>query len=166
MTRTVDDLHPVLLDQTIRGSLVVYEVKPRPDGQIGDLTILHPTMLGIEYPKTFGHYHVPPHSETYEIQEGQGVVLVQQVDTMGKLIDFKSYPVAKGDAVTVPEGYGHVLVNTGLVDLVTLDNWDPAWAKHDYQSIIDKQGFAYYLVRGATEPELIPNPKYSISVRP
>ena len=89
------------------------------------------------------------------------MVLTQQVDTMGKITDFQNYPVVKGDVVTVPEGYAHLLVNTGQVDLVTLDNWDPQWAKHDYQSIIDKQGFAYYVVKGATGPELIPNPNYN-----
>ncbi|MCX6783718.1 MAG: hypothetical protein NT141_01430 [candidate division WWE3 bacterium] len=158
--RTINDLYPVLFDQTISGDTVIYQVEPRSDGQIGHVTTIFPVMLGPEFPKTMGHYHVPPHSETYTIKEGTGLIVIQAVDVTGAVTDFQTIPVTAGTVYTVPEGYGHLLVNLGASPLVAWDNWDEAWAQHDYEDVIKHQGFANYILKGTPVFTITPNSKY------
>jgi len=139
---------------------VVYEVTPL-TSHPGHITVVHPLMLGSEYPKTYGHYHVPPHDETYTIKSGAGLVLIQKVDEAG-LVDFKQVPVKAGDVYTVPAGFAHALVNTDSRDLVVEDDWDQNWAEHDYESVTRLHGLAYYIVRGEDDkPQIIRNRHYS-----
>lgn len=161
-TRTINDLKPVLYDQSLSDDTIVYQVEPRPDGQTGHVTTVFPVMLGVEYPKTMGHYHVPPHSETYTIIDGTGLIVMQSVDEAGAVSDFQTIPVKEGAIYTVPEGYGHLLVNLGSSPLVALDNWDEAWAKHDYESVIAKRGFASYVIKGDDDSlfKLLSNLRY------
>lgn len=161
VTRKISDLQPVLQDASLTGETVVYTVGPRPDGVTGDVTTIYPKMLGREFPKTYGHYHVPPHSETYSIKSGWAMVLTQKVDKAGQLLDFNHQLLKKGESFTVPEDYGHVLVNVGNEPLIAWDDWDPTWAKHTYGGVTAKRGFAYYVVADqGRQPQLVQNPRY------
>lgn len=162
VTHTIHDLKPIIVDQNLDGSEVIYTVGPRNDGQIGDVTTVNPVMLGTEFPHTYGHYHVPPHNETYMVQSGQGTVLVQKMDLSGQLEDFKRVDLQSGESYTVPAGYWHQLINTGPAVLVALDDWNPAWAQHTYDDVTHHHGFAYYLVKGAegSGPALLKNTNY------
>ena len=85
-----------------------------------NVTVLESGTVGGEYIKTYGHYHVGNLDETYWVEEGEGIVVLQKrkIDSNGKPIDneadsFQAITVKKGDSVFIPSGTGHLLVNTG-----------------------------------------------------
>lgn len=141
-----------------------------------NVTVLESGMVGGEYIKTYGHYHVGNLDETYWIAEGEGFVILQnrRTDERGKPIDdevesFQAVAVKKGDSVFIPSGTGHLLVNTGKAWLVTIDdspvNFDEADpvslpGHADYEPVRKMRGFAYYVVDENGKPKLKKNLKY------
>ena len=141
-----------------------------------NVTVIESGTVGGEYIKTYGHYHIGNLDETYWVEEGEGIVVLQKrkIDSNGKPIDneadsFQAITVKKGDSVFIPSGTGHLLVNTGKTWLVTIDdspvNFEevnpvslPGHA--DYESVRKMRGFAYYIVEENGKPKLVKNPNY------
>lgn len=127
-----------------------------------NITVWETGVVGGEYIKTYGHYHVGQISETYHVIQGEGVVLLQirKKDQNGEFIDdeiesFYAIKVSKGDSVFLPSGTGHLVCNTGKVWLVTSDDSPVNFEEKDpislpghadYEPIKKLNGFAYYLV--------------------
>ncbi|MBI2019338.1 hypothetical protein HYS95_01545, partial [Candidatus Daviesbacteria bacterium] len=134
--------------------------------------------VGGEYIKTYGHYHVGQLDETYNILQGEGIVLLQtrKMDFEGNPIDdeienFYAIPVKSGDSVFIPAGTGHLVVNTGNTWLVTSDDSPVNFAEADpvslpghadYKPVQKLQGFAYYCVEENGKPALVKNEKYKV----
>jgi len=85
--------------------------------------------------------------------------------------DFKAIKVKPGDEVYMPEGYGHLVVNTCETYFVTADDSPVEFDKNknkeasmpghaDYKPVQKMQGFAYYVVEHNGKPALRRNPKY------
>ena len=148
-TRTLEQLKPVLKDPTTAGlSEVYYVIRPvvaRSFGKESNITIIPPARLESEFPKTFGHYHKRNEPEIYRFLYGSGLVLIQQRDSRGKVIKAQAISAKAGETVSVPEGFGHALVNTGDDLLITAD-WESDEAGHDYADIKAKHGMAYYVL--------------------
>jgi len=78
-----------------------------------DITIIPPSMLGVEYIKTAGHYHPPvaggnvTYPEIYEVLEGEALYLLQKQD----LSDVVAVSAFAGDKVLIPPDYGHITIN-------------------------------------------------------
>lgn len=141
-----------------------------------NITVWETGTVGGEYIKTYGHYHVGKLDETYWIVSGEGIVLLQKrkEDSQGNPIDdeietFYAIPVKKGDSVFIPSGTGHLVVNTGNVWLVTVDDSPVNFAEvdpvslpghADYEPVKKLQGFAYYVVEENGKPALVKNPRY------
>lgn len=174
-SRTHEKMKEVLMDPNGIGPEIHYYMIRGGKNQ-KNITVWEPGTISGEYIKTYGHYHVGSIDETYWILYGEGIALLQKlaVDESGKMIpdiveEFKAVPVKTGDSVYMPSGWGHLVVNTGLIYFVTADdspvNFDdvnpvslPGHA--DYEPVKQMHGFAYYVVEHNSKPALVRNRKY------
>lgn len=147
-----------------------------------NITVWETGIVGGEYIKTYGHYHVGKLDETYHIVSGEGIVLLQtrQKDASGNPVDdeissFYAVSVKAGDKVFIPSETGHLVVNTGKTWLVTVDDSPVNFAEvdpvslpghADYEAVKKMQGFAYYAVEEDGKPALVRNPKYKSAAEP
>jgi len=171
--RTHEKMKEVLMEPDAPGPAIhYYMVRGGPLKR--NITVWEPGLVGQEYIKAYGHYHILDFKETYKILEGEGILLLQERKVVdGKPVDekidsFKAIRVKAGDIAPIPPFAGHSLVNIGKTWLVTSDDSPftqndsastPAHA--DYEAVKRMQGFAYYVVEKNGEPVLIKNPKYA-----
>lgn len=176
--RTHEKMQEVLLDPSAVGpSIHYYMIRGDMKNNRGNnITIWEPGIVGREYIKTYGHYHVGKLDETYKFISGVGIALLQKLalDQNGNMIkdiveEFKAISVKTGDELFIPSGYGHLVVNTGLDFLVTSDDSpvnfgdvDPAGlpGHADYELVKQMRGFAYYVVENNGSPALVKNKLY------
>lgn len=163
-TRTTAELKEVLLNEPSHLGVPVYYVlrdetlikSPEPN-----ITIILPHKIGDELPKTLGHYHNHGEPETYRILYGNAGLLVQKPDPKekSKILDVKLLKGKVGDVITVPEGYGHCLINLGSEMLITGD-WESETAGHLYDDIKELHGFCYYIIEKDGKIILVKNRNY------
>lgn len=141
-----------------------------------NVTVWEIGTVGGEYIKTYGHYHVGHLDETYNIAEGEGIVLLQKrkgEDTDqpidNEIESFVAIKVKQGDRVFIPSGMGHLVANIGQTWFVTFDDSpvnmeekDPVSlpGHADYEAVKKMRGFAYYVVEENGQPTLVKNPLY------
>jgi len=141
-----------------------------------NITIWEEGLVGGEYIKTYGHYHVGNLEEKYTILQGEGILITQErsVDTNGNPIDdeiksFEAKHVRSGDVVDISKDAGHIVVNTGKTWLVTSDNSPVNFEEKnpvslpshaDYGPFRKLHGAAYYIVEKNGKPTLVKNPNY------
>jgi oxalate decarboxylase/phosphoglucose isomerase-like protein (cupin superfamily) len=173
--RNNDKMKEVLMDPNTPGPDTHYYMI-RGGKEKTNITVMECGLVGNEYIKTYGHYHVGNISETYTILQGTGIIILQKrkIDTEGSPIDneidtFKAISVKAGDKIFIESEIGHSLINTGNIWLVTSDDSPvldsdknpismPGHA--DYEPIKKMGGFAYYLIEKDNVPTLVKNPKY------
>lgn len=173
-SRTQEKMREVLMDPSAKRPAVHYHMVRGGNNQ--NITIWESGRAGNEYIKTYGHYHVGDISETYRFLSGEGVTVVQKRATgpNGAPVDDEIeevyiISVKTGDALYMPSGWGHLVVNTGDGFMVTIDdspvNFDkvdpvslPGHA--DYEAVKKMQGFCYYVVEKNGEPTLVKNKRY------
>lgn len=173
--RSHHEMKDVLMDPQAPGPEIHYYMIR--GGKIKkNITVWETGKIGIEYIKTYGHYHIGNLDETYWVVSGEGVVLLQnrKLDAEQNPIDdeienFYAISVKKDDSVFIPAGVGHLVCNTGKTWLTTIDDSfvnfeeaDPVSlpGHADYAPIKKLHGFAYYLVEENGEAKLIKNPNY------
>lgn len=173
--RTHKEMMDVLMDPKVTGPNVHYFMI-RGGSERKNITIWQSGLVGEEYIKTYGHYHVSDFLETYEILFGVGIILLQErkIGEKGMPIDdeveyIKAIFVKSGSIVQIPKNAGHLAVNTGDSWLVMVDNspvnlekkTEVEWPTHaDYEPIKKLRGFSYYVVNKNNEPFFIKNPNY------
>lgn len=172
--RAQERMKEVLMDLDAKGLDVHYHMV-RGGSEQKNITIWEPGTISGEYIKTYGHYHVGQLDETYWVIFGEGIALVQKrVERNGQPVDDEieeayAIKVKPGDAIYMPPGYGHLLVNISKTYFATADdspvNFDegnpvsmPGHA--DYDAVKKMQGFCYYIVEKDGKPALVKNPKY------
>ena len=141
-----------------------------------NITIWEPGLVGGEYIKSYGHYHVGELEETYTVLQGEGIIMLQErnIGVDGKPIDediksVRAVRVKAGDSIHIPKNVGHLAINTGKVWFVTSDdspvNFDEknavSFPGHaDYAPMKKLRGAAYYVIEKDGKPALIKNPLY------
>jgi glucose-6-phosphate isomerase len=146
--RYLDDMRSVLYDRAwakTAPNLEVYYMERGIEEKNGlryDITTIPPRMLGQEFVKTKGHYHIGPYQELYIVLEGEGIFLMQK-GKEGKIEDVYYVRGTRGDCVLVPSFYGHVTINPGS-GVLKMGNWISKEYRADYESIETKRGFSYY----------------------
>ena len=110
-----------------------------------DITVIPSRMLGEEFVKTKGHYHIEGHGELYIVLEGEAFFLMQKEED-GKIIDTYCVKAKKGDHVSIPAQYGHITINNSSQDL-KMANWVSKDCKSDYSKIEQKKGACYYYIK-------------------
>lgn len=117
---------------------------------------------GVEFNKTVGYFSNFPGMQTYQCLYGQGIFIMQRNDDLGEAKEFKIVTLNPGRQVLVPAGWGMCLVNTGVSLLVVLRNSILEKIYQDAQPILEKKGFAYYIIEKKGEISFEPNPNYQI----
>ncbi len=168
--RTHEKMQEVLLHPELPGpSVHYYMIRGGTDQR--NITVWEPGLVGDEYIKTYGHYHIGDLDETYWILLGEGIILRQKMGATPDVIEeFTAVPVKAGDEVYMPSGHGHLAVNIGKTYFVTADDSpvhfddpDPAGlpGHADYALVKQMKGFAYYVVERDGKPALLRNPLYT-----
>src|SRR3989339_411976 len=173
--RTHEKMKEVLMDPSGIGPSIHYYMIRGGSSQ-RNITVWEPGTISNEYIKTYGHYHVGKLDETYWIIHGEGVALLQKLalDSTGKMIpdaveEFRAIVVKTGDKIYMPEGYGHLVANTGATYFATADDSpvnfeekDPVSlpGHADYQLVRQMRGFAYYVIEHEGKPALKKNTRY------
>jgi glucose-6-phosphate isomerase len=104
-----------------------------------DITIIPPQMLGKEFVKTKGHYHLGNFGELYKVLAGEGIFLMQKRD----LSDAYFVKAKRGDFVKIPPNYGHTIINPSK-KILKIANWVSKECQSDYKTIEKMKGFCYY----------------------
>ncbi|OGI94721.1 hypothetical protein A3I84_00285 [Candidatus Nomurabacteria bacterium RIFCSPLOWO2_02_FULL_36_8] len=173
--RTQEEMLDVLMTPESSGPDVHYFMI-RGGSEKKNITIWQAGLVGEEYIKTYGHYHVSDFIETYTVLAGEGIILLQnrKINEKGILIDdeveeARAIFVKAGSVVRIPKNAGHLAVNTGESWLVTSDDSpvnlnkmnEAAWPVHaDYEPVRKLHGFAYYVVKKNGKPFFIKNENY------
>lgn len=169
--RTHEKMKEVLLDPHAPGPEAHYWMI-RGGSKKGNITVWESGLVGKEYIKTYGHYHIDDLPETYWFLSGEGIALLQKKAGDGsdpaRLEAFKVISVKAGDQLDIPAGWGHLVINTGNIFLVTKDDSPVAGVGDsasmplhaDYSDIQKMKGFAYYVVAHEGAPALVKNPLY------
>lgn len=174
--RRLRELEPVLYDRKYccRADLElpVYEVyreccdsKERQifarQGVRYDVTVMPSLLLGQEYVKTLGHFHLPcgeagSHPEVFEVLEGEALFLIQK-GFVGEVVDVSLLVVREGRKALLPPDYGHVMINASSRRLVT-GNLISRNCVQVYDQCVERRGAAFYVLTGG---RLVRNPRYS-----
>jgi glucose-6-phosphate isomerase len=120
-----------------------------------DITIIPPFTMGLEFVKTYGHYHprVNPklrdtYPEVYEVLDGEAHYLLQRAKDEESVDDVLLVKATRGDKVIVPPNYGHVTINTSERTL-KMANWVCRSFDSVYEPYAKLHGGAYYeLING------------------
>lgn len=174
-SRTHQKMSDVLMDPSAQGPAVHYHMV-RGGSDQRNITVWESGLVGGEYIKTYGHYHVGKLDETYWVLFGEGIVLVQKraVDSSGnpkndEIEEMYAVHVKVGDAIFIPAEWGHLVANISKTFFVTADDSpvnfeevDPVSlpGHADYEAIKQMRGFAYYVVEKDGKPALVKNEKY------
>ncbi|HEY4503172.1 MAG TPA: glucose-6-phosphate isomerase family protein [Candidatus Paceibacterota bacterium] len=173
--RTHKEMSDVLMDPKCSGPTIHYFMI-RGGSERRNITIWQGGLVGDEYIKAYGHYHVDDFIETYKILEGEGILMLQtrKINAGGEPVDdevesVRAIFVKAGDEIPIPARVGHLMVNTGASWLVTSDDSpvssgkssESAWPEHaDYAPVKKMHGFAYYVVKKDGKPFFVKNENY------
>jgi glucose-6-phosphate isomerase len=109
-----------------------------------DITIFPPKILGKEYVKTKGHFHLGNFGELYQVLEGEGIFLLQKGK---KLVEDVYFVRAKKDEfVKIPPQYGHITINPTKKMLI-VGNWIFDRVKSEYESFEKLKGACYFFTK-------------------
>lgn len=141
--RYAKEMKEVLLDKNIADNEELYYMY-RGVSQKGsaryDITEIPAKLIGEEYIKTKGHYH-DDFREIYNVLEGEAIFLMQK--GRDKIEDVYFVRAKKGEFILIPFDYGHITINPSSSNL-RLGNYVCFESGHDYDSILNKKGGAYF----------------------
>ncbi|MFH1631114.1 MAG: glucose-6-phosphate isomerase family protein [Candidatus Aenigmatarchaeota archaeon] len=126
-----------------------------------DVTIIRPTSLGQEFPKTFGHYHLAKpgtnlgYPEIYEVLSGNAIFFMQKKEK-GRIVDTVAVRASAGERVIFPPNYGHLAMNTSN-KILKLANWDCSKVETEYDTIGNMGGGTYFFLNNGN---IIENKNY------
>jgi glucose-6-phosphate isomerase len=109
-----------------------------------DITIFPPKILGKEYVKTKGHFHLGNFGELYQVLEGEGIFLLQKGKELVEDVYFVR--AKKGEFVKIPPQYGHITINPTKKMLI-VGNWLLDKVKSEYESFEKLKGACYFFTK-------------------
>jgi glucose-6-phosphate isomerase, archaeal len=120
-----------------------------------DITIIPPLQMGLEFVKTYGHYHPRvndklsfTYPEVYEVLDGEAHYLLQRAHNEHSVDEAILVKAAKGDKVIIPPNYGHVTINPSEKTL-KMANWVCRSFESLYEQYTQLHGGAFYeLING------------------
>lgn len=150
--RHLNDMREVLYDKDFAKNspdmdlYYMYRGLEKKDDLRYDITIIPAKILGNEYNKTKGHFHLSHFQELYIVLEGSAIFLMQKLDENGNIADVYAVKAEKGDSVIIPSNYGHVTINPSDKDL-KMANWVCDACTSDYSVFTENQGACYYYTK-------------------
>ena len=160
--RKLDDMREVLADKNFAKNSpnmdLYYMYRGlKQDGELRyDETVIRAQMLGNEFNKTKGHYHVGAYPEIYMVLQGKAIYLLQKRDKKGGIEDIYYVEVNSGECAIMPPHYGHVTINPSETQDLKMANWISDNCKSDYSPYVENQGAGYY----CTKNGWVKNPNY------
>lgn len=151
--RRLNDMRKVIYDKEWLKSAsnsdlyYMYRELEEADGLRYDVTVIPAKMLGAEFVKTKGHYHIGNWQEVYTVLEGTAIYLMQKSEkSEDKIKDVYFVKAEKGESILIPSGYGHVTINPSETQELKMANWISEECKSDYSDFEKFQGACYYYV--------------------
>jgi len=167
--RCLNDMQNVIYDQNWLKNASNFELYSmyrgleKKDGLRYDITIIPAKMLGSEFVKTKGHYHIGKYQEVYIVLEGEAIYLMQKPNQdAGEIKDAYAIKAQKGDIVIIPPYYGHITINPSEKEDLKMANWVSDDCKSDYSLYEKLQGACYYytLLPNSGQTEWVKNKNY------
>lgn len=124
--------------------------------------VLSSGLNGSEFNKTEGFISNYQGVLTYQCLFGQGILLLQRNDEMGEAKEFKVITINAGKHIDLPLGWAMCIVNIAKNLLVVFGSRDLKGKEINSKPIIDKRGFAYYIIDKRGEIAFKQNPNYSV----
>lgn len=157
--KTDRDLKPVLM-KGVKSAIKnpYYLIKDR--GQL--IFVVSSGRNGAEFNKIVGYFSNFPSMQTYQCLYGQGIFAMQRNDELGEAKEFKVVSLNQGRQILVPVGWGMCIVNTGVSLLVVIRNSNLFEKYQDSKPILEKRGFAYFVVEKKGEISFEQNPNYQL----
>jgi len=161
--RRLKDMSVVLYDQNFAKNspdmdlYFMYRGLDKKEGLRYDITLIPPKILGEEFNKTKGHYHIGKWQELYIVLEGQAIYLLQKKNNNGEIEDVYAVFANKGECVIMPPFYGHVTINPSKTENLKMANWISEECKSDYSDYEKYAGACYFYTK---EGNWIKNPNY------
>jgi len=120
-----------------------------------DITVIPPLQMGLEFVKTYGHYHPRcnpklgyTYPEVYAVLDGEAHYLLQRAHNEHGIDEVILVKAKIGDKVIIPPNYGHVTINPSEKTL-KMANWVCRSFESLYESYTQLHGGAYYeLING------------------
>lgn len=114
-----------------------------------DITVIPAAMLGNEFVKTKGHYHIGGYQEIYQVLEGEAYFLMQKMKDSkeDEVVDVYVVQCKEGDTIVIPPNYGHVTINPSETKDLKLANWVSSLCHSDYLPFEKLQGACYYYTK-------------------
>lgn len=159
ISKKIKDLKPVLM-KGVKGGIKIPYYLIKAGEQL--IFVLAAGRNGVEFNKTIGFFSNFPGMQSYQCLYGQGILIMQRNDELGEAKEFKVVTLNPGKQVMVGAGWGMAMVNTGTSFLVMLRNSVLDETFEDSKPILEKQGFAYYVVEKKGEIAFEQNPNYSV----
>lgn len=157
--KTDRDLKPALMKGAKSGIKNPYYLI-KDQGQL--IFVVSSARNGSEFNKIVGYFSNFPSMQTYQCLYGQGIFVMQRNDELGEAKEFKVVSLNPGRQILVPAGWGMCIVNTGVSYLVVLRNSNLFEKYQDSKPILEKRGFAYYVVEKKGEISFEQNPNYQL----
>ena len=148
--RKLNDMKAVIADQkwlkttTDSDLYYMYRGLEEKDELRYDITVVPAQMLGSEFVKTKGHYHIGAWQELYTVLEGESIYLKQKKNNNGDIEDVFAVRAKKGESVIMKPFYGHVTINPSKTEKLKMANWISDKCKSDYSFFEKMQGACYY----------------------
>ncbi len=159
ITKTYKDLRPVLMEKVKKGVKTPYYLIADKDQVIFAIS---PGRNGSEFNKTSGYFNNFLGIQTYHCLYGSGILLMQRNDEAEEAKEFKMVRLSPHRQINAPVGWLVCLVNTGNSFLVVLRNSSLDEKYKVPKPILNKRGFAYYVVEKKGEITFEPNPHYRV----
>lgn len=157
--KTYKDLRPVLMEKTKKSVKTPYYLIVEKDQVIFAVS---PGKNGAEFNKTSGYFNNFPGIQTYNCLYGSGILLMQRNDEFEEAKEFKMVRLSSHRQVNAPAGWYVCLINTGNNFLIVLRNSSLAEKYKVPKPILEKSGFAYYIIEKKGEISFEPNPHYRV----
>jgi len=151
--RHLNDMREVLCDKDFAKNApdtelyYMYRGMGKKDELRYDITVVPAKMLGSEFNKTKGHYHIGGYPEIYMVLEGTAIYLLQKRNAAGEIKDAFTVEVKKGECAIMPAFYGHVTINPSETEELKMANWISDNCKSDYSPFVQLQGACYYFTK-------------------
>ena len=150
--RHLDDMREVLHDKEFAKMsynaemYYMYRKLEEKDDLEYDITIIPAQILGNEFVKTAGHYHVGAYGELYTVLEGEAIYLLQKLKsgTENEIEDCYFVRAKKGDVVIFPSFYGHLTINPSEKQDLKMANWLAEACIRDYSLYKKLNGGCYF----------------------
>jgi glucose-6-phosphate isomerase len=153
-TRKLNDMRGVLADPAYKTKnssdtdlYFMYRGIEQKNGLRYDITIIPAKMIGFEFVKTKGHYHLENWQEVYTVLKGTAIYLLQKKNLNGEISDVYAVTAKESESIIIPPGYGHVTINPSEAEELTMANWISPDCKVDYLSYEKLQGACYYYTK-------------------